>query len=174
MWFIFGIENNKNIFFNFSIGLEFTLNALFYTDKYISNKYYNNNGILDFIANLPKTIYSSLVTILINLFLVELSNYKNELKNIISHTNTKKDFNLICDREFKYLKKKLTYFFIITFLFRIFFWYYSCAFCAVYYESQKYLALGGFESCITNFIIPFISCIVLSLLIFFSLRKKKN
>ena len=161
----------KIYFLIFSFGLEFTLNALFYTDEYISDMYYND-GVLDFISNLPKSIYSFLVTILINFFLVKLSNSKNELKNILSHTNSKEDFNLICEREFKYLKKKLIIFFLLTFLFMLFFWYYSCSFCAVYYNSQKYWAIGGLESFVMNLISPFILCFFLSLLRFFSLRKK--
>ena len=161
----------KIYFLIFSFGLEFTLNALFYTDEYISDMYYKN-GVLDFISNLPKSIYSFLVTILINFFLVKLSNSKNELKKILSHHNTKEDFNLLFDKEFKCLKKKLIIFFLLTFILMIFFWYYSCAFCAVYFNSQKYWALGGLQSFILNLITPFIFCIFISLLRYFSLRKK--
>ena len=36
--------------------INFFLNAFFYTDEYISNAYHND-GVLDFISGLPKSIY---------------------------------------------------------------------------------------------------------------------
>ena len=41
----------------FTIALDFFLNALLYTDDYIS-KAYNNNGVLDFVSGLTKTLSS--------------------------------------------------------------------------------------------------------------------
>ena len=159
----------KIYFLIFSFGLEFTLNALFYTDKYISDLYYNN-GVLNFFSNLPKAIYSFLVSILINFFLVKLSNSKNEFKNILSRNYSKEDFNLIIQREFKCLQKKLIIFYLVTSILFLFFWYYSNAFCAVYYNSQKFWALAGLETFIFNLITPFIFCIFISSLRFFSLK----
>jgi len=44
--------------------ISFFLNAFFYTDKYISNAYHND-GVLDFITGLPKSINSSVATMII-------------------------------------------------------------------------------------------------------------
>ena len=99
----------KIFFWIFTIGLEFTLNALFYTDKYISDTY--NNGVLDFVFNLPKSIYSFLVTVFITFFLVHLSNSKSKIKIILSKSKSIKEYNINCNNELKCLKIKLIFFF---------------------------------------------------------------
>ena len=67
----FCTENNLNLFiiklsfflFTFEISLFF--NAFFYSDEYISDAYYNN-GILDFVSGLPKSIYSTIISYIIS------------------------------------------------------------------------------------------------------------
>ncbi len=54
----------KIILFFFSFGLEYTLNAFFYNDDYVSNAY-KRNGVVDFISDLPKSVYSFLVSLFI-------------------------------------------------------------------------------------------------------------
>ena len=80
--------------FNFQISL--FLNAFFYTDEYISDAYHND-GLLDFISGLPKTIYSFMVTIIITNLLRKLSNSKEELKRIIRKEIKNKDYLYIID-----------------------------------------------------------------------------
>ena len=66
----FFTENNLDLFpiklnflvFNFQIN--FFLNAIFYTDEYISDAYHND-GVLDFVSGLPKSIYSFIATLII-------------------------------------------------------------------------------------------------------------
>ena len=63
-------ENNLNLlvikisFFISIFQISFFLNALFYTDEYISDAYHNN-GVLDFVSGLPKSIYSFLATLIL-------------------------------------------------------------------------------------------------------------
>ena len=71
----------KLSFFVYTIQISFFLNSLFYTDEYISDAYYNN-GVLNFISGLPKSIYSSIVSLITTNLLRILSNNKNELKAI--------------------------------------------------------------------------------------------
>ena len=53
----------KLSFLVFTFEISFFLNALFYTDDYISEAYHNN-GILDFVSGLPKSIYSFIATLI--------------------------------------------------------------------------------------------------------------
>ena len=84
----FFTENNLTLFviklsfFVFTLQISFFLNALFYTDEYISNVYHNN-GTLEFFSGLPKSIYSFLATMIITNILSILSNSKNELIGLI-------------------------------------------------------------------------------------------
>ena len=69
----FFTENYLNLFIikiSFFISIfeiSFFLNALFYSDDYISDAYHNN-GVLDFFSGLPKSIYSFI--------LINANNYK--------------------------------------------------------------------------------------------------
>ena len=61
--------------------ISFFLNALFYTDEYISDAYHND-GVLDFVTGLPKSLYSFVATLITTNLLRMLSNSKSELKKI--------------------------------------------------------------------------------------------
>ena len=71
----------KLSFFIFTFQISFFLNSFFYTDEYISNAYHNN-GILEFISGLPKSVYSYIATLITTNLLRILSNSKNELMNL--------------------------------------------------------------------------------------------
>ena len=155
--------------FNFEISL--FLNAFFYTDEYISDAYHND-GVLDFFTSLPKSIYSSLVTLVITSLLKMLSNSKNELTRVIR--NKRNDYNYIffVDNKLRKLRNKLIAYFILVFLLDIFFLYYVSAFCSVYRYSQKYWFFGFLESFGFDTLVAIFICAIISLLRYISIRKK--
>ena len=73
--------------------INFFLNALFYTDEYISDAYHND-GTLDFFSGLPKSIYSFLASLVFTGLLGLLSNSKNELVNTIKNRTIEIDYIL--------------------------------------------------------------------------------
>ena len=75
----FELRTIKISFLLFGYEISFFLNALFYTDDYISDTYHNN-GILDFFSSLPKSIYSFLITLIISMLLKMLSDSKKQLR----------------------------------------------------------------------------------------------
>ena len=143
---------------------------MFYTDEYISNAYHND-GILEFITGLPKSVYSYIATLITTNLLRILSNSKNELMNLIKENLIyKKYLNLIHIKLTK-LRNKLIIYFILLFLFTIFFLYYVAAFCAVYKYSQKYWFFGCLESFCIDSLVALIICIFLALFRFISIKK---
>ena len=154
-------DNNLDLFviklsflvFNFQLSL--FLNALFYTDEYISNAYYND-GILDFFSGLPKSIYSFIATLLITNLLKNLSSSKNELIKVISKNRKSNNYLNIIKIKLAKLRKKLIIYFILIFLLILFFIYYITIFCAVYKYSQKYWFLGFLESFGIDFLVALI------------------
>ena len=56
----------------------------------------------------------------------------------------------------KYINLKCIFFFIVSFIFLIFFWYYLSCFCAIYKNTQIYLIKTTLISYIISFIYPFI------------------
>ena len=162
----------KLTFLLLNFQINFFLNALFYTDEYISESYHND-GILDFFTGLPKAIYSFVATLLITNLLQMLSSSKSELMQIIRDKNKyKKNYISIINAKLKKLRIKLIIYFIISFLLGLFFFYYVAAFCAVYRYSQKYWFYGCLESFVIDTITCFLVCIILSLLRFIAIHKK--
>ena len=175
----FCTENYLNLFviklsfFVFTFQISFFLNALFYTDEYISDTYHND-GVLDFISSLPKSIYSFVATLITTNLLRMLSNSKSELQKVIKEKGNNKDYKIIINNKLKKLRNKLIIYFIIVFLLGIFFSYYVTTFCAVYRNSQKYWFYGCLESFAMDSLISIISCAILSLLRYISIKKKNE
>ncbi len=158
-----------NIFFFFeSIALEMMLNALFYDDTYI-NKIYENEGMLNFISSIPKSIYSYLVSFLINFFLIKLSNSKAKILQMIKNVKNKYDYEILYKKILKKLKIKITIFFILSFLLLIFYYYYCGCFCAVFHNNQIFWLYGTLISFSFNLILPFFTCLISSILRYISL-----
>ena len=173
----FFTENNLNLliikisFFICIFQISFFLNALFYTDDYISDAYYNN-GVLDFVSGLPKSIYSLLATLILSNLLKMLSNSKSELLKLIRESSKDKGYLKLINEKLKKLRNKLIIYFVLVFILGIFFLYYVSAFCAVYRYSQKYWFFGFLESFGMDFLFAFVTCLILSLLRFIAIRKK--
>ena len=129
------------------------VNALFFSDSTI-HQIFVDEGTYNFIYQIPKIIYSSLISSIVNIIIKALSlSEKNILeikqeKNVINLPNKTKEItkNL-------YLKFKL--FFIICFLFLLFFWYYLSCFCAIYRNSQIHLIKDTLISYGLSLLLPF-------------------
>ena len=160
----------KLSFFIFTFQISFFLNALFYTDKYISNAYHNN-GVLDFVSGLPKSIYSFIATLITTNLLRMLSTSKNELLRLIIEKLKYKSYISLIQIKLAKLRTKLIIYFIIVFLFSIIFLYYVSVFCAVYRNSQKYWFLGCLESFGIDSSLSIIICIFLAIFRYISIKK---
>ena len=114
-------------------------------DNYISDAYYND-GVLDFISGLPKSIYSFIATLITTNLLKMLSNSKSELIRVIRRRNRYNNYLNIINIKMSKLIKKLYIYFIFIVVLGIFFLYYITIFCAVYRNSQKYWFYGCLES----------------------------
>ena len=151
--------------------ISFFLNAFFYSDEYISDAYHND-GVLDFISGLPKSIYSFIATLITTNLLRMLSSSKNELQKVIKEKINNKDYKRLINIKLKKLRNKLIIYFILIFILGLFFSYYVMAFCAVYRNSQKYWFFGCLESFGMDSLFSIIICIFISFLRFGSIRKK--
>ena len=146
------------------------MNALFYTDEYISEAYHND-GVLDFFTGLPKAIYSFIATLIITNLLVMLYNNKEDLLKVLREKRNYKEYLKVINSKLRSLRNKLIAYYIIIFILGIFFLYYVSAFCAVYRNSQKYLFLGFVESFDVDTIVAIVLCIILSLLRYVAINK---
>ena len=122
--------------FFFSFALYYTINALFYTDN-IMHDIYLNKGKYHFIYQIPKIIYSNLLSTVINTLMYYLSLSEKtiiQIKNQNSKNNGAQLYQLK-----KILLIKFIIFYILYYIFLLFFWFYVSCFCVVYKNTQLYL-----------------------------------
>ena len=161
----------KIFFYIITICLGFTLNAIFYTDKYISDVYHNN-GKLNLIRAIPKSIYSCIVNFIISFFLKQLSSSKNNFINLLDKIKNIKKYKKFVSKTILCLKIKLFFFFGISFILLLFFLYFNTAFCAVYPNNQIYWVYASLQSILINLILPFIFCFIASVMRYISIKHR--
>ena len=159
-----------NIFF-FRLEVIFLLNALFYTDKFISKAYYNN-GKLKFFTSLPKAIYSFFVSIIATIIIKFFTNNKNEVYEVIKKKDDKKEYISLMNALLKKIKIKFIIYSILQIASSFFFLYYVTAFCSVYQNSNLYWLYGCLETLIIDFIISFIYCLLLASLRYYGIYNR--
>ena len=132
----------------------YTVNALFYNDEAM-HKIYESEGSFDFIYQLPKEIYSSIISLVLNTLLkiLALSNSSIiALKQDKSKENVKKRGKILKNK----LNVKFILYFIISFICLLFFWYYLAMFGAIYRNTQYHLLKDTLISFGLSLIYPFI------------------
>lgn len=144
--------------FVFGFAMYITFNTLFYTDSTMSYNY-RNKGVIDVIYPLPKTIFTSLVSVAITFFLNLLYLSQSKIKGI----KEEKEQKVAREKSKKFmkcLKIKISIFYITLFVFLIIFWYYIAAFCVVFKNTQKQLFLDTLMSFCFTMITPFLFCLI--------------
>jgi hypothetical protein len=131
----------------------YTVNALFFNDDTMHNIYVTN-GSFDIIYQLPEIVYSSLISMLLNILLEKLALSNDavlKLKQNKSVVNIKERRKSLT----KMLSIKFLLYFIISFIFLIFFWYYISMFGAIYRNTQFHLFKDTAISFLLSLIYPF-------------------
>ena len=119
------------------------------------HKIYESKGEFDLETQIPITIYSTLISMILNLPLnfLALSN-----DTIINFKQNNKKINI--KKKAKTLKNilivKFIFYFIISFIFIIFFWYYISMFGVIYKNTQMHLLKDTLISVGLSVIIPFV------------------
>ena len=120
--------------FLFYFSLYFTTNALFFDDSTI-HKIYEDKGTFNFNYQIPKIIYSTLISSVLKAFIAFFSLSEDnilELKNDDTNANKVKEV-------LNKLIIKFILFYIICLLFLILFWFYLSCFCGIYINTQIHL-----------------------------------
>ena len=163
----------KILLFFFSFALYYTINAIFYTEKTIGN-ILNDKGKYNFIYQLPKLIYSNLISAVINILMQFLSLSEKQIISIKNDINKQKKFRNIYQKLKKQLLIKFILFYILYFIFLLFFWFYITCFCIVYKNTQIYLIKDTIISFSFSFLYPLLYYLLPSILRIWALRDKKK
>ena len=154
--------------FVFLVCTSMALNVFFFFDSSM-HKIYLDYGEYNFIQQLPQILYSTIVSLIIEIIIGILS-YTDiniyQIRQIEQATLDKIEPIL------KRMKKKLIIYFIITFVLFLFYWYFISTFCAVYNNTQIIYIKDFISSFSIGLVYPFIIQLVFSLVRIFALRKK--
>ena len=151
----------KIFFIFFYFVTNFTVSALFYNDSTM-HKIYEEKGEFNIIYQIPKMIYSCVISSLICIIIKYLSFSGNNIFEL-KHKRIKylKSFSKIFISElFKKIKIKFVFLFIITPIFLFSFWYYITCFCGIYKNTQRHLIKETLSSFIMSLIYPLILVLI--------------
>ena len=153
---------------------QMTINGLFFIHESMHRKYTNGDD-LTFIEKIPQLLFTLIGGHIIEVILCFFSMTDVNVYEIKSlpkeEKNGEKVINII-DK----MKRKLAWFFAVTFILFLFYWYFISAFCAVYQNTQTIFLRDSGISILTSFIDPFIIYGITTLLRLISLSlccKKK-
>ena len=185
------LQSIRLCLFLFSYSCDLALNAFFYSNQNISDRYHYNGPNLfwfSIINNLTISITSTLVSFLLVKFLSFLSNSKDDIvdifrkeeekirndKNFKIDSTVKSNIMLKLNTIFTKLKFKIISFIIAEILILLFFFYYMTAFCEVYKKTQiSWLSDSG-VSFLISIPIEFGSALLMSIFYYISIRYKKK
>ena len=143
----------KICLFLFSFALYYTINCLFITDSTI-HKIYEEEGQYIFFYLIPKILYSTIISTIINAIIRFLSLTQNDILKLKSD-NKIKDLNLRKKKLYKCLRIKFLWFYKLSFCFLSLFWYYLSCFCAIYKNTQIHLLKDAIISYGISLLYPF-------------------
>ena len=143
------------------------LNIMFFFDSSM-HKIYVDYGKYNFIQQIPQIIYSSLVSLLMEILIGLLSYTHVNIYHIrqLEELNMDKIKNI-----FKVINIKLIIFYVVIFVFLAFYWYLISSFCAVYNNTQIIYLKDFATSFCLGLLYPFIIQLFLAFLRMCSLRK---
>ena len=158
----------------FIISSDLALNALFYFDDKISEKYrYAKSFFLfAFSNNITVILLSTFIGFIFLTLFIKLSNSSNNIRNIFKNEEEKIKKNkkyVVTDHRKKEImneietilknyKIKIFIFFIIQLILIIFFWYYVTVFCHVYSSTQMSWLWDSLLSMLSRLIIDLLLC----------------
>ena len=172
------IKSLRISLFLFNYSCDFALNAFFYSNQKISDKYhYTGNNLLWFslINNLLISFSSALFSIILVGLLNILTNSKREIKMVFkqdlkNNSNSKKIVIKTLLKIYFKLKIKIICYIILEFLIILFFFYYVTGFCIIYKETQFNWLLDSIVSFLLSIIIKLIISFIITIFYFISLK----
>ena len=162
----------KIILFIVSFALFFAINAFFFTDETMNN-IYEDNGVFNFIFQIPQILYSSLISSVINIILQKLSISEGQILDMKKEKDKEKAKKMAYNIR-KNLKLKLIIFLVLSSVLILVFWYFISCFCCVYKNTQLILIQDTLISFLTSMIYPFIFKLFPGMFRIPALRAKKR
>ena len=173
--FTFFIRNDYNLVyikfarFMFLVCTDMAMNVFFFADETM-HKMFLDYGKYNFLLQIPQIVISTAVSQFIEVFICFLSltdKHFYEIKNLNKNEKDKLFSIMQC------AKRKITFFFVFTFIMFAFYWYSIACFCAVYRNTQSAFIKDSISSFILGLLYPFILYLFPSVLRIISLKAGK-
>ena len=126
----------------------------FFSDESM-HKLFLDYGKYNFIQQIPQIIYSSVISLLIEVFLCFLSLtaiHMYQIKKINDNIENRKTILKI----YRCISIKIFYFYLFTFIFFIVYWYLISSFCSVYQNTQVVFIKDSLGSFILSLLYSFL------------------
>ena len=158
----------KMSMFFFCLLTFFFINAMFFTEEYISKRF-DSDDKLNFAYiikhELKKSILASLVTAAISkLFSFLLTRASSFYK--LLESKEEKDFNYSLLQYINKMKKKFIVLFVLMIVFSLLFLYFLMCFCRIYRNNQISWIESTLISILSNMILYFVLCLIIAILRF--------
>ena len=165
----------------FCYSFNLALNALFYTNEKLSERYHytgQNLILFSFVNNITNSLFSTFANYILTLILKILLNPRRDLENIfrseerklkkdkqyVVSKSKKKEIIIRVNRVYKHMRVRNLIFIIFEFVFMLLIFYYITSFCCVFKSTQVSWLLGWVASFIFSIILEvFISFIIATL-----------
>ena len=174
----------------FMLGCDLALNAIFYKDSKITEKYNSTKNVFvfGFTNNITAILLSTLIGYVLFVFLGLLNNSMNAIRKIFKDEENKlrknknykvtllrkKEIIIQIKRIMKCFNIKIIIFYIIEFVCMIFFWYYVTIFCRLYKKTVTSWLIDCLITIIIRIILDLLLNILLSLLYLLAINIKNN
>ena len=172
-WGDYNLMTIKLSRFFFLVCTDMAMNVFFFTDESM-HKIYENKGEWDFAQNITQSVYSLIISQIIQVFICYLTLTDKHVFQIKKNFYEKKNKNAEIFNILKCIRIKLCIFYVYTFIFFLAYWYLITSFCAVYNNTQKTFIKDSLSSFIGGIILPFPLYIFPALLRIISLKPKKR
>lgn len=156
----------------FVIATTFGVNAIFFTDN-VLNERYENNGILSLLTQLAKTVYSCLTSVLLTSFGNSTINFYRTIMSISQEVTYQATYLRICKKFIVSVKKKVALAYIVILSVELFFWYYLTIFCSIFSKSQIEWVKGCTSSVFLSILTSIALTFAVSLLKYISIKKNQ-
>ena len=166
------IQAVKVSLFLFNFTLSLTTNALFFNDEAI-HQINQEQGSYNLKNQISTVIYSAIISTAIGFIIEYFALTQKDILNLRNKKEIKEVENLIPDL-IKKLKLRFKIYFAMTIIINIIFWYYICAFCAIYSMTQTHMISDSLISFLLSISYSILLSLISSIIRVFSLKKQSK
>ena len=143
----------------FSLALDFTMNAMLFSDDVISDKYHT--GEVSFLTSFLLSLFSNIIGYVLSYGVVKLSVFSFAFEEIKEEVKQRDKYIVLAYKMLKIIKNRIIIVFVLEFVIELGCIYYVTIFCTVYHSSQK----NWFVDCVTGIGISIATSIGIAVLV---------